>query len=111
MGKMPKWWHDVMEYIRVAPGRIYPEQALQRLAYFYQCDQGGKSQLPKEAFEDVVSFLNTYDPERKGAGSNRHILKTDVLTGGIYTVPSQRVVLDELLHRENPEYRYNKYLL
>lgn len=110
MAVMPKWWHDVLEYIRVAPGRIYPEQALQRLAYFYQCDQGSKSQLPKAAFDDVVSFLNTYDPERSAPGSNRHILKSDVLTGGIYTVPSQRAVLDELLHRNNPKYSYNKYL-
>lgn len=110
MGKMPKWWRDVMEYIRVAPGRIYPEQALQRLAYFYQCDQGSKSQIPKLAFDDVVTFLNTYDPDLDGPGINRHILKTDVLTGGIYTVPSQRVILDAQLHGENPEYQYNKYL-
>lgn len=110
MGKMPKWWRDVMEYIRVAPGRIYPEQALQRLAYFYQCDQGSKSQLPKLAFDDVVTFLNTYDPDRPNGGVNRHILKTDVLTNGIYTVPSQRVLLDAMLHEENPDYKYNKYL-
>lgn len=110
MTKMPKWWHDVLEYIRVAPGRIYPEQVLQRLAYFYQCDQGSKSQLPKAAFDDVVSFLNTYDPELNGPGNNRHILKSDVLTGGIYTVPSQRAVLDGMLHRNNPQYSYNKYL-
>lgn len=110
MSKMPKWWRDVMEYIRVAPGRIYPEQALQRLAYYYQCDQGSKSQLPKQAFDDVVTFLNTYDPEHSEGGINRHILKTDVLTNGIYTVPSQRVLLDAMLHEENPNYGYNPYL-
>ena len=106
---MPKWWIQVMEYLRVAPGRIYPELLLEKLRYYYNLEYP-RQELPAAAEEDVVSFMNHCTPSGVMGERNNHYLKTDVLTNGIYTVPSQRVTLDAAIKSASPDYIYNPYL-
>lgn len=107
---MPSWWLRIMEYLRVAPGRIYAEQLLDKLEYFFYSEAGPGMHLPESARIDVVDFLNTCTPEGLPGKINRHFLKSDVLTNGVYTVPSQRVTLDAALKAANPDYTYNPWL-
>lgn len=107
---MPSWWLRIMEHLRVAPGRIYAEQLLDKLEYFFHLEEGYERSLPETARIDVVDFLNTCTPEGTRGNINHHYLKTDVLTSGVYTVPSQRVVLDAALKEANPDYAYNPWL-
>ena len=107
---MPSWWLRIMEHLRIAPGRIYAEQLLDKLEYFFRMDEPAGKLLPESARIDVVDFLNTCTPEGKPGKINHHFLKTDVLTNGVYTVPSQRVILDAALKEANPNYSYNPWL-
>lgn len=100
-----EYWYKIMKYIREVSGTVYEEELLELL----QSYPGGIPSCPKDAGK-VVDFLNQVNP----FGVIGCFLKTDDLSGGIYTIPSQRQQLDGALfeHYENTAqpYSYNRFL-
>ncbi len=91
-----RWWTETMEYIRTVPGKVYLDQ-LTNLTRENIKKYGGDAEVTERGVVDLLNGTGKY-------------LKADVVTGGIYTVPSQRRELDRRLKEANPEYRYNRYL-
>ncbi len=98
-----KWWTDTMEYVRTVSGTVYGDQLfkLARKHYAARCGE----EIPASR-ENIVCFLNENTP----TGRPECFLKVDPVTDGIYTIPSQRIKLDELLFTANGAYIYNPYL-
>ena len=98
-----KWWTDTLEYVRTVPGKVYEDHLYKLSNDNYK--KYNNADIPVQE-KQIVAYLNDNTP----TGNNKYFLKEDVVTGGIYTIPSHRMELDMILKEANPEYKYNKYL-
>lgn len=99
-------WYNVMSYIREVSGTVYEDQICYLLRNKYNFD------LPVKI--DIVAYLHKNAPSNV-ALNQKNFLKKDSVTGGIYTVPSQRKYLDKALREYGlkhnmRELKYNAYL-
>ena len=97
------WWIRTMEYIRNAPGRVYEDQLYTIVASFTGNDI---TDSVKASGKNIAEYLNENGPD-----TEKHVyLKMDPMTGGIYTIPSQRYNLDRLIKELDVSYLYNHFL-
>ena len=98
-----EWWIKTMEYVRKAPGRVYADQLYNIIESFTGKDITGKV---KASGKNIAEYLNGTGPDHE-----KHVyLKMDPMTGGIYTIPSQRHHLDRLIKDLDGSYVYNRFL-
>ena len=96
-----RWWMRVMNYIRTIPGTIYSEQLYQLTRYF-DCPESVSKRLHGSDAPDPVGYFNRAEAARtEGLIEDRDIcyLKKDPVTGGVFTLPESRRVLDKAVWR------------
>ena len=102
-------WLKTMQHIRTVSGKVYKDQLYNVAAVNYKefCKKENYCiDDPPFEREDVVTYLNEHTP----TGETVQFLTVDPVTQEVYSVPSQRRLLDRLIHKYNSCYKYNRYL-
>ncbi len=98
-------WIRILKYIRTVSGRVYEDQVKDLLK---------KWPLPgwPDQKGDPIAFLNRFPEGCPGFDRNwdHEFLKKDWQTGGIYTVPGIRALLDPAIFSVDSAYVYNRFL-
>ncbi len=98
-------WIRILKYIRTVSGRVYEDQVRDMLK---------KWAVPgwSEEMDQPIDFLNNYPLCCPGFDSHwdHEFLKMDWRTGGIYTVPGIRALLDPAIFSVDSKYVYNRFL-
>lgn len=115
--ELPTWWYEIMERIRTDSGTTYIDELME---YLLCKSKFGKpiSRMPeysKWVFLYSLNWLYVYTNRAKKDGNFLNerfpgFLTMNTETGGVYTLPTQRKLLDPLIKSKKSGYVYNPYL-